>query len=342
VNKKVKWLLSGMAASLVMAALILSGLWAVGMIPLRDTAAPPSGPCLEVDGCERTFMGRGKPGEILSSSLILKNVGSEPLDFWIHKSSPAAVIEPQEGTIQPRGMIELKVTVRLCHEGQDERVVIMLHTNDPRRPTYLHAFEASCPPPIKVYPEIVSFGTVVAESSPTFPLRLSDPEGMPLELGRVQVTSSIPFLTFEIKPASKGKALLLVGLDPHTPKGDYRGELRIGVSGRHREIVIPVSAYVRGIVRTAPETLFLLRQAGHQEKESTLYVWRADGKPLGIVEAVSKPPWLSIAEHTISDEHRRLFTVRINSSSVPCNRGTIGLRFSSVSEEVTVDVFVDQ
>lgn len=335
-NKKMQWLVSALAASLGVAALILCVLWAVGIVPLSDKAAPLPGPRLEVDGCEQTFMGKGRPGEILSSSLILKNVGSEPLEFWIQKSSPAAVIEPQNGTIQPRGMLELKVTVQLRQQGKDERVVVMLHTNDPRRPTYLHAFEASCPLPIKVYPEIVSFGTVVARSSPTVPLMVSD-----ADLESIQVTSSIPYLTFERKATSEGRMQLLVGLVPDTPKGDYRGELRIGVRGRHGEIVIPVSAYVRGMVRTAPETLFLKQQAGHQEKGSTLYVWRADGKPLGTVEAVSKPEWLSIEQHATPDENSRLFTVRISSSPVPVSRGTIGLRFRSVSEEVAVDVFVD-
>jgi len=58
--------------------LVLSGLWGAGVI---GVAKPASGPKLQVPGCSATFLGKGKPGEHLWGSLIIQNVGSEPLEF---------------------------------------------------------------------------------------------------------------------------------------------------------------------------------------------------------------------------------------------------------------------
>lgn len=334
-SKKTVALLCGLAILIV----ALSFLWGTGVINVTDPKVSPAGPQLRVDGCHRTFMGKGRPGELLSSSVILQNVGTEPLHFWATGSLPVTSLEPREATIEPRGMVELKVTLRLREQGRDEHAVVHVHTNDPATPIYQHRFLALCPAPLEVSPGVVAFGNVQAGSSPTCTLRLKDPDGMPLSPSRIKVVSSSPHLTFEPKALSDREVLLVVRLSDATPRGEIRGDIRLGIARAEGEVVIPVSACVKGPVRTAPEIVFLIKDASAKEQRgAALFVWRADAQPLGPVEAITKPDWLSVKEGDSKDPKLRRFHLRAERDPGSGGPATVRIRFADAPEEALVTV----
>src|SRR5262245_18287491 len=72
-------------------AIVASGLW------IGSNYLGKSGPVAAAFASDVTDLGEGEPGQVLSGTLALRNLGNEPLDFTAQAGCQCAELNPKEG-----------------------------------------------------------------------------------------------------------------------------------------------------------------------------------------------------------------------------------------------------
>lgn len=106
-------------------------------------------------------LGDGRPNQVMSGEIRLKNTGSAPLEFTISTSCGCQDASPRKGTIAPGDELPLSLTVRLPdYSGAEKAVYVVVHSNDPDRREVRCAIVARAPAPFEVNPAFIDFGRV--------------------------------------------------------------------------------------------------------------------------------------------------------------------------------------
>jgi hypothetical protein len=279
-------------------------------------------------------LGEGKPGELLSGTLDIRNEGTDDLTFNIMAGCACAQLEPKEGTVPPGASLPIRVGVRLRQLGVRERVRLLIQTNDPRTQKAEYVAEANCPAPFDVTPSLVDFGSVLEGQESSIVVTVRGAGGAPLCRGtQVGFAVSNDLVSVEAVDREGDERRLLVRLRPTVPRGRLQAELKVKLSDRESAIEVPVTADVVGHVLTAPQSLVL--PGGGEAK---LLVWRPDGKPLGKLERLESPDGISAGEVSEPTATRRVFRVR---DVGPSNSGgplELRLRFETLPDAVVISV----
>jgi hypothetical protein len=309
------------------------------LVRVRQSSLP--GPRLEKPVICAFDLGEGKPGEILTSTFKLRNIGSEPLTFRIEASCACAQLNPREGRIIPGEIQEVLTGIRLRHEGNDEHVVLRVLTDDRENSSVEYRFFARCPAPFHVLPRTIDFGHVADGSLPSLTLKVFDSREKPLSATTsLRLESSSPYLSIEQEKDTQGDLVLHAKLQGKPPHAHFSGEFIITLVEMNKTLTIPVAAFVAEPVMVAPRSP-QLRFADHQSKQIIpidFIVWRTDDKLLGKLVASVMPAGqnLVLEELSQSGEKRRRFRVRGHLEHSANGSQEINLRFEEYSKDVKV------
>jgi hypothetical protein len=115
---------------------------------------------------QRVELGIGAPGEVLHGAFNIANVGQKPLMFDIAASCGCSDLAPRRGTVQPGGVQEVAMNVRLPEvPGDDRDLSVVVTSNDSEKPDVrCQVVAKSRPAPFVVTPEYVDFGRVSPDS----------------------------------------------------------------------------------------------------------------------------------------------------------------------------------
>ncbi len=329
------WLAVSVACAAAIA--LLAGWTYLGMAPPRNPAAPPNGPRLEKWPSAAVDLGDGKPGEVLTGTFRLRNVGTEPLTFHIAASCACAQLQPRAGTVAPGNAVEVLAGVRLRLEGSREHVRLQIATNDPQEPVAEYALHARCPAPFEVTPQAVDFGDVSAGASPEIRLRVRDGQGKPLSPAAVRFEGPASPLISVVPETNGEECTAVVRLSGSAPPGRLAAEIKLRAVGGERTMIVPVMGNVFPLVLVAPRTLELRPPQEGMEAAGEFLVWRTDGAPLGKLLAVDGPPGIVVGEMGDSGKRRR-FRVRIETAGNTVDLLPIRLSFQDLPERVAVVV----
>ena len=254
---------------------------------------PSVPPAITADGPKLAFTanghdyGRQEKNTKVSHTAVFFNVGRQPLVITgveTHCGCAAALLSAKE--IPPGGRGTLKVTLETGRLGGRRQKTVEVFTNDPVEPVSKYPIscdvvaDAALDPIVLVVRATRSEGDIEAHFDV-----LSLRPGFDLKI--TEIVTSNPNLTSAIGP-----------LPPGTPGVGYRVTLSIGPdfgsrdfservtvytnSQRDRSLTLNVLGSVRQAVLVVPERLYFPRLTGGSEVKRTLYVYRNDGKPLGI------------------------------------------------------------
>jgi hypothetical protein len=328
-----------LAATLACAAgvALFAGWTYLGIAKPRHPAAPANGPHLEKWSSAAMDLGDGKPGEVLTGTFRLRNVGTEPLRFHIAASCACAQLQPREGTVAAGDAVEVLAGVRLRSEGSREHVRLQIMTNDPQEPVAEFYVQACCPAPFEVTPQAIDFGDVSAGASPEVRLRVRDGKGNPLAPESVRIEGPASPHVSVVQDAKGKEFVAFVRLSRAAPPGRFATEIKLRAMGGEKTMRVPVTANVLPLVLIAPRTLELRSPREGKGVEGEFLVWRTDGALLGKLLAIDTPPGLAVAELDSSGRRRR-FRVRAEAAANAVDLVPLRLSFQDLTESVAVAV----
>lgn len=230
----------------VVAALLLSALlWGAGWCAQRVLrgVTGPVGPRLQLPDCPQMDLGEGAPGQTVSQTFPLTNIGSQPLEFSVSSSSCAcASLSPEEGTIPPGGAVKVAVGIRLERRGSSRQIQFKVATNDPNTPEHTVTASAACPELFSLSTPSISFGDVGVGEPAERRLVIRHPRGE--VLGEIRYRSLDAALSVEEIESSRDELTLAVRLGNHTRSGHFRAAVEVWRSGADERMLVPVHAYV--------------------------------------------------------------------------------------------------
>lgn len=299
----------------------------------------PLRPFLEMPLFDSTHLGEGEVGDILTGDLPLRNRGSIPLHFEVASGCACTELSPKRGNIEPGGIQKVHVGIRLRYRGKQEVAAILIQSNDPEKPLATHTFIAKNVMPFAVSPEAIDFGRVMDDGNArTASLCVLGPGSKPLAPHfEVSATCDNPYITVLPDKSQPGQRSFRLILQRGAPRGPVTGLVKLCVSHDPTPFEVPVRGDVEGLLRVAPETVYL-PGPGVTGRECTVVAWRADGKPLGkLVE--SRVPKGSFVERCSDEAATRVkLKIVIAETRELTDLTQMGLRFENAPGELVIQL----
>lgn len=324
----------GVLGVLLAAALLALSRWTFG-----GFASQRQPPRLVIPGCSGLDLGEGSPGALLRGSFVVRNTGSEPLQFRLQGSCSCAELSPREGTIVPGDLVEISVAVQLRERGREETVQVRIESNDPLWPVVSYHVFARCPALVQVTPEHLHFGVCRHGTEVS---RVAEVSFRAAQSGPCQVTTTNPhfqveFLPSRSEPNSAGR--LTVKLSPTAPRGSHPGEVHLssGKGTEDEKVIVSVSAEVVGSLRVAPASVMLPAPTSPESSgvEAQVIVWRTDGRMLFPLTRVEGPAGLEVVDRSVEPQLKRVIVVR-QTTATTLDSGVLQLYFSAIPEPIGV------
>lgn len=302
----------------------------------------PSGPRLRIPRCSLD-LGCGSPGEVLTGSFFLSNVGSEILRFEIVASCGCSYLTPDAGEIAPGCSQQIAMSIRLPEiRGTSRTVDLAIETNDPDRPNAAYQASAESRSLLQVSPRIVDFGQIVEGESPSIKVQVKDADSK--DFGSVDRMPAFSFTGSQIllrRDNSFGDEFnLLLTMRANARRGRFRELLRLKPFGSQEFVEIPVVGTVVGTINAAPSTIYFDHN-GQGVHPASFLIWRPNGCTLGGLVTIDAPNGFVVHEVTEGIHPRlRKFDVRCDRADPTLTGGRIVLVFDNGNQRVSGEVQV--
>jgi hypothetical protein len=284
-------------------------------------------------------LGNGVPGQLMKGTLQLFNDGWRELRFSVAGSCACTVLEPKEGCVVPGEAASIQVGLRLARYSQtSERVRVTVTTDDPDEPVFECSVVASCPVPLLLSPERLTFECIAGEQPSGGEQRIAVRPNRGSWGGHLSLLSVIAESThIEVTTREHSAAEIeLVARLRDTPEVQDSYE-RIAL--RHPDFpgALHVPVHIRRVdaVRVVPSVVFLPAST-QRESDFTqqLLAWR-EGGLISSIEAVALPEGVSVRA---GPKAERFYPLSLTCSREFCLAGAEGHVRLRIDGDHDVDV----
>ncbi len=302
-----------------------------------------AGPKLQLPSAP-LHLGNGRPNEVKTGELELKNVGSSALEFRISASCGCMELDPGEGMIAAGNVQRVRVGVKLpSYFNSGRSVQLRVSTNERDSAPREYLVLAECPGPVNVLPMGVNFGTLRENevSTASVNLRVTTSEGLSkLDPEQMRLRWNSEWLLVTRHRDDPRELQLRASLLEGLPEGDLYDTIEIDVVGSGGVIGVPVYARVVPSVYIAPSTVFLrVNPATGRFDEAHVLVWTTDDRTaLGALLAVSAPEGITVSDGVEGNEARRRLRIGVASEPVwgPDGQVEIRVKFEGIDDSVPI------
>jgi hypothetical protein len=258
-----RWFCVGLAMFVV----AVSAMTTAAVLKARDDQPTRAvqGPQLELS-THLLDLGSGKPNEVLRGTVLLRNTGSQTLEFSISGSCGCSEMDPRTGTINPGEESAIVVGVKLPEHANSERSVELLTSwckqgvQGADRNVTRCVVVARCPAPFLVSPPFVSAseaGTAEVNRTIGEVHVTSRTDAEPLTADSLQVENASDTFSVEKVEGGQSAVLLRVLLAKRVAPGDYYDTIDLRIVGSESAIRVPVRLTVSDLITVVPLTAML-------------------------------------------------------------------------------------
>lgn len=295
-------------------------------------------------------LGKGAPGETLTASIPIENVGGGTLRITrLEVSCGCAGYKLSQDTLHPGEKATLEVKARLKAEGERLRFYAKVQSNDPVTPTAIYEMFAEAPAILWPTPDQLSFGAVPIGTQPIRRLSIVKGEAV-AGLRPDDVDISLRHGRVDIQDAKfAGSAVdLQIAPRPSLPAGDFSDVLIVRHKASNREIEVLIQGYVAKSIIASPDVLYFGEISAKSEPVKRHFVLRrADRKALEGPIKHAAPSGLTVEaiepSARASERSTRRFVVTLDSALwKPSDRARIALWLGNEAEPVEIEVMAYQ
>lgn len=189
-------------------------------------------------------------GRQVSTSFVLKNAGSAPLEIKrIFPACGCTVAQMSSNLIAPGEEASLNVSFDTTGFYGFKVKTIRIFTNDPMRSTVVLSLQGKIERDVEVEPSRLYFGTVRKGSSNVVSAELRSSEGVRI----LDVVSRSKDIELSTKDSATGGKKISVSLSKDVPVGIFRNRIVVKTSSQQNPVInVPVFARVEGDLNLSP------------------------------------------------------------------------------------------
>jgi hypothetical protein len=180
--------------------------------PSRAEAAPAAAPAIAVEAPVLDF-GATDNGHVVEHTFLLRNAGGAPLAiFEVEPDCGCTTAEPSGATIPPGGAASLAVRFDLRGRTGPQEVEILVHSNDPERPTIALRLVGTAVAEVRIEPYGFSFRDLAVTSA--VEQRVLVEAATAQEFRVTGAISSLPYLAVAVETVEAGELRIPITVFP--------------------------------------------------------------------------------------------------------------------------------